>query len=402
MRAWLLGVVLLASSASAEDSAAAMAVYEEGKALYDAKRYDEALAKFDEAARLEPGKARWQYNRGLALRKLKRNDEARQAFYESQRLDPEYKRDEIREKLGDVGPPSTGSSDSGGDAVGGVIALGICGLIALVGVVLTVVVFRAFRAKPAASTPPPSSKPSMHQARAHGVMRELGPRLARLEHAMSVGEDAEARKHLDLGFTLFTQVRELWRRDRAEVREVETLAGRLREAVELAEARLRARHGAAFDTALGPRVGCFFCARPIPNEEARQVVSLKVRGQPSQVQACQLCARRAGTNVPPKVVMVGDQHWAANTGIDPYAFAYSDQSNASREVPLGVLSREGLDVGHLAMLAGLAGVAGAVAGKVLDVDALAESEAATAAAAAAARSAVSRRSDSSSGWRDHS
>lgn len=149
-------------------------------------------------------------------------------------------------------------------------------------------------------------------------------------------------------------------------------------------------------------MGCFFCARPIPNEEARQVVSLKVRGQPSQVQACRLCARRAASNVPPKVVLVGDQHWANNAGIDPYTFAYSDQSNASREVPLGVLSREGLDVGHLAMLAGLAGVAGAVGARVLDVDALAEAEAASAAAAAAARSASSRRSDPSSGWKDHS
>ena len=192
------------------------------------------------------------------------------------------------------------------------------------------------------------------------------------------------------------------RPDLGTPQEVDATRTRLEGAVGAAEARLRARHGAAFDTALGPQAGCFFCARPLPTPESRQALTLKVRGQPTEVSACLPCARRASGNDAPKVTMVGDAHWATVSGIDPYVFAYGEQG-AAREVPLGSLSRDGVDVAHLAMLAGAA-VGGAALGaavvRALDVDALAESEAASAAAEAAARSASSRRSDTS--WQDHS
>ena len=76
------------AAANAESSAQALAVYEQGKRLYDAKDYSGALAKFDEVAALEPGKARWQYNRGLALRKLDRFPEARDALLKSRNPGP--------------------------------------------------------------------------------------------------------------------------------------------------------------------------------------------------------------------------------------------------------------------------------------------------------------------------
>ncbi|MFZ5439058.1 MAG: tetratricopeptide repeat protein [Myxococcota bacterium] len=403
-----LALFALVALAQASQPEAALAVYEEGKVLYDAKDYAGALAKFDEAARLEPEKARWQYNRGLALRKLKRDDEARAAFLESQRLDPEYKRDEIREKLGQLSPPSTAppGPDAARDAREALLGFACCAvlLVGLVTVVLRIV--KRLRSPGAQQVPPPPPRPRVDVTPYRAALQQAGPRLGRLEHAMSLGEDPEARPHLDRAATNFQYLRRLLRGD-ADAKDLAGAKLRLEEALDLAEQRLRARHGAAFDVALGPKAGCFFCARPLPTPESRQSLTLKVRGQPTEVSACLPCARRAQSNDAPKVTMVdtgqGEAHWATVSGLDPYTFAYSEQGNA-KEVPLGALSRGGADVSHLAMLAGagFGGAAlGAVAARVLDVDALAEAEAASAAAAAAARSAAARRSASSS-WSDHS
>lgn len=403
---------------------AALAVYEQGKVLYDAKDYAGALAKFDEAVRLEPDKARWHYNRGLALRKLGRDDEARAAFYESQRLDPEYKRDEIREKLGQLSPPTSTAPppQPGPDQepvtdefsprnalIGAVFCAFVFGIPALIVFFIVRSVWRRVSGARQALAPPPTRRePPVDRTPYQQLLQQLGPRLGRLEHAMSLGEDPEARPHLDRACTNFQFLRRLLRTE-APLKDLAGAKLRLEEALAAAEDRLRARHGAAFDVAIGPKAGCFFCARPLPTPESRQALTLKVRGQPTEVSACLPCARLAQSNNAPKVTMVdtgqGEAHWATVSGIDPYTFAYSVQPNA-REVPLGTLSRSDADVPHLALLAGaaLGGAAlGAVVSRVLDVDGLAEAEAASAAAEAAARAAASRRSESSSSsWRDHS
>src|SRR5690349_1380877 len=107
----LVGVLVVAPMALAQGSggspkpsegktaARALEVYEQGKRLYDAKNYAGALERFEQAAAIEPDKARWQYNRGLALRKLKRFAEAREALLHSRILDPAYKQAEIDDKL---------------------------------------------------------------------------------------------------------------------------------------------------------------------------------------------------------------------------------------------------------------------------------------------------------------
>lgn len=403
MRALALGLSLLSLAVWADDGASADAVYEQGKAAYDAKRYDEALRHFDEAARLEPTKARWQYNRGLALRKLKRSDEARLALMESLRLDPNYKRSEIDQKLTELGD---GASDGEGESYGSRIAVllafgGLYVLYLLWGVV------RDARGGGKKSTRSEERAPpvvaSTHRQTIPPVLQATGARLGRCEHALSLGDDEEARTLLDQAYSRFVQLRGFLRRDAVGEREVQAVQSGLVQATDAAEERLRARHGAAFDTAIGPRRGCFFCARPLPNDACVQAVQLKRGDEHITVEACRLCARRAGTNSPPKALFVrapgGETHWANVARVDPYEFAYSDHTGNSREASPGELTRPDLDLNHLATMAGLTGAA-VIAARAMDLDALAEAEAASAAATAAARSASSRRNESR--WNDAS
>ncbi len=62
----------------------------EGIALYNLKRYEEALAAYDQAIRLDPNYAYAYYDKGLSLYNLKRYEEALIAFDRAIRLDPNY------------------------------------------------------------------------------------------------------------------------------------------------------------------------------------------------------------------------------------------------------------------------------------------------------------------------
>jgi tetratricopeptide (TPR) repeat protein len=62
----------------------------EGIALYDLKRYDEALVAYEQAIRLDPNFAIAYYGKGVALRNLKRYDEAIAAYEQAIRLDPNF------------------------------------------------------------------------------------------------------------------------------------------------------------------------------------------------------------------------------------------------------------------------------------------------------------------------
>jgi len=61
-----------------------------GNALANLKRYEEALAVFDQALRLDPNYALTYYNKGITLASLKRYEEALAAFDQALRLDPNY------------------------------------------------------------------------------------------------------------------------------------------------------------------------------------------------------------------------------------------------------------------------------------------------------------------------
>jgi tetratricopeptide (TPR) repeat protein len=59
---------------------------EEGNALYDLKRNEEALAAYEQAIRLDPNYANAYHGKGVALNALKRNEEADQTFEKARQL----------------------------------------------------------------------------------------------------------------------------------------------------------------------------------------------------------------------------------------------------------------------------------------------------------------------------
>src|SRR6266487_1009742 len=58
----------------------------EGSALYDLKRYEEALAAYEQAIRLDPNYAYAYHGKGLALDKLRRSKEAQQCYEKARQL----------------------------------------------------------------------------------------------------------------------------------------------------------------------------------------------------------------------------------------------------------------------------------------------------------------------------
>jgi len=66
------------------------AYYSKGYALNDLKRYEEALAAYDQAIRLDPNFAKAYNNKGIALYNLKRYEEAIAVYDQAIRLDPNF------------------------------------------------------------------------------------------------------------------------------------------------------------------------------------------------------------------------------------------------------------------------------------------------------------------------
>jgi tetratricopeptide (TPR) repeat protein len=60
---------------------------EEGNALYNLKRYEEALAAYEQAIRLDPNDADAYNGKGIALRNLNRHEEAKQALEKAHQLE---------------------------------------------------------------------------------------------------------------------------------------------------------------------------------------------------------------------------------------------------------------------------------------------------------------------------
>ncbi len=416
------------ASAAADASAEALRIYEEGKRLYDAKDYAGALQKFDEAAIIEPGKARWQYNRGLTLRKLGRYDEAREALLRSRELDPQYKRAEIDDKLTEMGfpvedapvpaggtpaPESAPAEDPGPLAtfLGVVICLGVpTGL--LIGVILLI---RALlRKKPgapgqAASRPRRTYAPGELSARSSRLAK-LGDLLVSVEHAMRLGEDPDARALLNRATDSEHKARvALMTADRGEedLRKVDALLGEAESMAQQAMERVRTRFGEQAFSGTGERVGCYFCARPLANPEFRRRVPLKRGADVTEVLACPPCANIAATGQSPAVKVHpqgGRQvHWSEAAGYDPYVHRHRVFPGI-QSVPAWNFTPE-RSVGELAMMAAggalVGGAAVYAAGKLLDLDGAREAALAQEAAMAAARNQVGPEGHDRD-WRDHS
>ncbi len=384
--------------------AAVMAVYEQGKAAYDAKQYGEALEHFDRCVDMDPSRARWHYNRGLALKKLGRDREAREAFADSRRMDPEYKRAEIDKKVSELkDAPSPAAPAAAGSRVSqfdGDITLPCCGGFLLLGIGLLVWVSRRSRSRSAASAQPPSP-PAPRDPALREQQARLAVRQARLEQSVGEVDDAELRRATARAGDELQFVRSSLENDWPAPQALE----RATAAVDAAAARLDTLKGAAWTPGPAPRVGCFFCARPLATAEARRGVELSTGGTTRQVVSCERCAQKAGSGVGLTVRCggAGDrEHWSQLAGFDPYQHAYWG-GPPTREVPAWNLDLGGERWSALEPLVGLATVgAGAALLGALDLDAARSAAAEAAAAAAAAANASRSRRDDSPGWRDHS
>jgi len=451
---WVLGLVLLLgpvavaqapagsggpAAADGDRGAQALAVYEEGKRLYDAKDYAGALAKFDQAAALEPGKARWQYNRGLALRKLNRDSEARDALRQSRVLDPAYKRAEIDDKLREMGfstedAPFSGASTSGSapgpgseasPSSGGPVATGLGAVLCIgstavffLGFFLIRFIIRKARAAPAeAPAERHSSRRGSQPAKGRVDVSPLVQRMERVakelvsvEHALRLEEDADLRALLNQATMAEQRARDEVEKARTGKEGLAAAQGLVQAAEESSKAaaeRARAHFGDRAFLPEGERVGCYFCARPLANASFRMQVPLKRGSDVTPVVACPPCANMAAAGQPPpiKVRIEGGGrvvHWSELRGYDPYTHRHKPYPGI-RPIPAWDFTPQRSLAEVAAIAAGGAVVGGLAAygvSQMLDLDSAQEAAAAQAAAQAAARKAGERREERD--WKDHS
>jgi tetratricopeptide (TPR) repeat protein len=425
-----------------EGSAQALAVYEQGKRLYDAKDYAGALTKFDQAAALEPGKARWQYNRGLALRKLNRLPEARDALLQSRKLDPEYKQSEIDDKLREMG--FSGSAPSPGTAAGSTSAPASgasesessnsttvpvsCVFVPLLFATGLFFFVRFINRKGGARgedvpaerparvknfNKPGSNRPAMRSVDMSPLvqrMERVANALTSVEHALRLEEDAELRALLNQATMAALRARD--ELAKAHVGKVPPEAAEvpLRAAEEGSRAAVERARTLFGDKAFAPegeRVGCYFCARPLANASFRMQVPLKRGENVTPVLACPPCANMAAAGQPPpvKVRIEGNgrmAHWSELGGFDPYTHRHTVYPG-TRNVPAWDFAAQRSLAEVAAIAAGGAAIGGLAAygvSQLLDLDSAQEAAAAQAATQAAARKAGEQREERD--WRDHS
>lgn len=428
------------AAANVESSAQALAVYEQGKRLYDAKDYAGALAKFDEVAALEPGKARWQYNRGLALRKLNRFPEARDALLKSRKLDPEYKKAEIDDKLREMGfspssSPSPASSsspsqpeanDTAATVVGGIICVAVP-LLFIGGLIFLIrFIIRKSKARGEDEVPVQRSKARSSSTNNSKAMRsvdvspldqrmeQVASALTSVEHALRLEEDADLRALLNQATMAEQRAREELAKARVgkvppEAAEVPIRAAE--EGAKAAEERARTLFGDRAFAPEGERVGCYFCARPLANASFRTQVPLKRGASVTPVLACPPCANMAAAGQPPpvKVRVEGNGrmvHWSELGGFDPYTHRHKAYPG-TRNVPAWDFAPQRSLAEVAAVAAGGAAIGGLAAygvSKLLDLDSAQEAAAAQAAAQAATQAAARKASEQREerDWRDHS
>ncbi|WP_225411136.1 tetratricopeptide repeat protein [Stigmatella hybrida] len=400
------------SQAGADVSAQALAVYEQGKRLYDAKDYAGALGWFDQAAALEPGKARWQYNRGLALRKLNRFDEARDALLHARTLDPAYKQAEIDGKLREMGFAETGQESSSASSPSPMLLPLACLLIS--GGILLFVMYRVFKTTSAVRRRGPSGLeppvPPKDLQRYEARLEKSAGKLIQVEHALRLNEDDDLRAVLNQATMAEQRAREALARVQPGglwLPEAEVEVQNAQESAEAARQWAQRLFGEKAFLPEGERVGCYFCARPLANATFRKGVPLKRGTDVTNVLACPPCANMASAGQPPpvKVLMAPGgkaQHWSELAGYDPYTHRHKTYPNLS-QVPAWQYTPE-RSLGEVAALAAggalATGLAAYGVSKLLDLDGASEAAAAQAAAQEAAVRAGERNQERD--WRDHS
>jgi len=407
----------------AERSARALSVYEQGKHLYDAQDYAGALELFDQAATLEPGKARWQYNRGLALRKLNRHREARDALLKSRKLDPEYKRAEIDDKLREMGfspeaSPTTFKSYSTAEHIlNGLLCAGVPLLMAVGFFFLIRSIVRSVKATRNAVAERPNSRKTSKPPMRNVDVSPLDQRLERVasalvsvEHALRLEEDADLRALLNQATMAEQRARDELAKARVGKVSREAAEAQVRAAEEgstAAEEQARALFGDRAFLPEGERVGCYFCARPLANASFRMQVPLKRGSDVTPVLACPPCANMAAAGQPPpvKVRMEGGGrmvHWSELGGYDPYTHRHKSYPG-TRNVPAWDFAPQRSLAEVAAIAAGGAAIGGLAAygvSQLLDLDSAQEAAVAQAAAQASARKTSEKREERD--WRDHS
>ncbi|EPX57428.1 tetratricopeptide repeat domain protein [Cystobacter fuscus DSM 2262] len=421
-------------------AARALEVYEQGKRLYDAKDYAGALERFDQAAAIEPDKARWQYNRGLALRKLDRFTEAREALLQSRTLDPAYKRAEIDDKLREMGfsptpPPSTPASEPPDPSVSTPPApppelsvvlreetskkpanpvWALCPYAGMALLFFLLIRWKLSKAKPLQD--PHRASTSTLQPRSEELapleerLKQVAASLVQVEHALRLKEDADLRALLNQA-TMAEQ--NAWqsiadfRKGTASRSAVTRRLDKAHEAAEAAVAHARGLFGEQAFLPEGERVGCYFCARPLANPSFRMQVPLKRGSQVTHVLACPPCANMAAAGQPPPVTVqrLGNgqtQHWSELRGYDPYTHRHQPYPDMST-VPAWQYTPE-RSLGEVAAMAAggalATGLAAYGVSQLLDLDSASEAAAAQAATQAAAKQASERREERD--WKDHS
>ncbi|MDC0709964.1 hypothetical protein POL68_15930 [Stigmatella sp. ncwal1] len=407
-------------------SAQALAVYEQGKRLYDAKDYLGALERFDQAAALEPDKARWQYNRGLTLRKLNRFEEARTALLHSRALDPAYKQAEIDDKLQEMGFSDTPAPEikrvasptpTGFQGLGSLL----CGVGPFVGA-LAILYWMFRRSASRRQREHGGPLPSSAQLPAVPVSQreEFAPQdprldpvsnsLAQVEHALRLDEDADLRALLNQATMAEQRAREALERARKKQLPQKAAEEQLRAAQESTEAavkRARSLFGERAFQPEGERVGCYFCARPLANPAFRAQVPLKRGEDITKVLSCPPCANMASAGQPPPVKVHQmrngqTEHWSELDGYDPYTHRHKPYPHMNL-VPAWQYTPE-RSLGEVAALAAggalATGLAAYGVSKLLDLDTASEAAAAQAATQASAVQAGQRREERD--WRDHS
>ncbi|WNG27492.1 tetratricopeptide repeat protein [Cystobacter fuscus] len=453
----LVGVLVVAPMALAQGSGAsskpsagktaarALEVYEQGKRLYDAKNYAGALERFDQAAAIEPDKARWQYNRGLALRKLGRFAEAREALLHSRTLDPAYKQAEIDDKLREMGfspapPPSAPASEPPAPSIStppappppepSVVPRGetskkpanpmssfcVCSGMAL----LFFLLMRWQLSKTKPLQDPHRASTSTLQPRSEEFapleerLEQVAASLVQVEHALRLKEDADLRALLNQATMAEQNAWQSMADFRKGTASRSAVTRRIDKAHEAAQAAVAHAHGLFGDKAFlpeGQRVGCYFCARPLANPSFRMQVPLKRGSQVTNVLACPPCANMAAAGQPPpvKVLRSGSgqtQHWSEVRGYDPYTHRHQPHPDMST-IPAWQYTPE-RSLGEVAaMAAGSAlatGLAAYGVSRLLDLDSASEAAAAQAATQAATQAAAKRASEhrEERDWKDHS
>lgn len=418
-------VPALAQTQAASDRA--LAIYEEGKKLYDAGDFPGARSKFNDAIKVEPTNARWHYNLGLAHRQLENLHAARESLLKARELDPGYKRDEIEQKLGAMGfDPATGAAKPARS--GTVVRSGYASFINWVFAGLAVfavgfvalVVSQARKSRRAIAAAKQSSRnePPPDAAAVAAIRSRLdaaAQRLVRVEHALRFGEHADLRSQLDHATQLEQGIRghlaAAQARDAKAFRKASRAIAELEDSASRAAALAKQAFGAPAFASPGEKIACYFCARPLANPDYRRLVALKRGDSRAEVVSCPNCANASAQGETPSILVSDDgkTHWSEIPGFDPYAARHS-AANGVQRMPAWRFTPQ-RSFGELALLAGGAALTGGAIASMLrsgpaeanepllDLDAAQESGLAQEAARATAKSARALRGEQST---DHS